>query len=122
MDVDINYKLIQQLYLNFDIYMLLQYHGGTNFGRVASEFVTTSYYNLAPLDEYGTHTPLLTCYIFSIIKFWTESIVHIIRLDQSTNMEPFEGFAYFNQAMFKYFTFGNADAFFSGSKTGSKNN
>ncbi|KAJ4713749.1 Beta-galactosidase [Melia azedarach] len=29
------------------------YHGGTNFGRVASEFVTTSYYNLAPLDEYG---------------------------------------------------------------------
>ncbi|KAL6217090.1 hypothetical protein ACLB2K_010307 [Fragaria x ananassa] len=29
------------------------YHGGTNFGRTASEFVTTSYYDEAPLDEYG---------------------------------------------------------------------
>ncbi|KAJ7965526.1 Beta-galactosidase [Quillaja saponaria] len=29
------------------------YHGGTNFGRTASEYVTTSYYDLAPLDEYG---------------------------------------------------------------------
>lgn len=30
-----------------------QYHGGTNFGRSASSFVTTSYYDHAPLDEYG---------------------------------------------------------------------
>ncbi|KAJ8762913.1 hypothetical protein K2173_023042 [Erythroxylum novogranatense] len=29
------------------------YHGGTNFGRAASAFVTTSYYDEAPLDEYG---------------------------------------------------------------------
>ncbi|XP_075648009.1 beta-galactosidase 16-like [Castanea sativa] len=29
------------------------YHGGTNFGRTASEYVTTSYYDEAPLDEYG---------------------------------------------------------------------
>ncbi|KAL5673210.1 hypothetical protein ACJX0J_017516, partial [Zea mays] len=29
------------------------YHGGTNFGRVASSYVTTSYYDGAPLDEYG---------------------------------------------------------------------
>ncbi|KAJ1703263.1 hypothetical protein LUZ63_003042 [Rhynchospora breviuscula] len=29
------------------------YHGGTNFGRTASPYVTTSYYDLAPLDEYG---------------------------------------------------------------------
>ncbi|KAL1214573.1 Beta-galactosidase 16 [Cardamine amara subsp. amara] len=29
------------------------YHGGTNFGRNASQFVTTSYYDEAPLDEYG---------------------------------------------------------------------
>ncbi|KAJ0025020.1 hypothetical protein Pint_07439 [Pistacia integerrima] len=29
------------------------YHGGTNFGRVASAFVITSYYDQAPLDEYG---------------------------------------------------------------------
>ncbi|CAN6341933.1 unnamed protein product [Urochloa humidicola] len=29
------------------------YHGGTNFGRFASSYVTTSYYDGAPLDEYG---------------------------------------------------------------------
>ncbi|XP_058106161.1 beta-galactosidase 11-like isoform X5 [Magnolia sinica] len=29
------------------------YHGGTNFGRTASSFVTTRYYDEAPLDEYG---------------------------------------------------------------------
>lgn len=32
------------------------YHGGTNFGRTASAFVTTSYYDQAPLDEYGLTT------------------------------------------------------------------
>ncbi|KAM2449598.1 hypothetical protein PS1_019684 [Malus domestica] len=30
------------------------YHGGTNFGRSASAFVITSYYDEAPLDEYGS--------------------------------------------------------------------
>ncbi|KAK6132284.1 hypothetical protein DH2020_033984 [Rehmannia glutinosa] len=35
-------------YINY--YM---YHGGTNFGRTASAFVITSYYDQAPLDEYG---------------------------------------------------------------------
>ncbi|CAN8234206.1 unnamed protein product [Cochlearia groenlandica] len=29
------------------------YHGGTNFGRNASQYVTTTYYDQAPLDEYG---------------------------------------------------------------------
>ncbi|XP_073315759.1 beta-galactosidase 16-like [Primulina huaijiensis] len=29
------------------------YHGGTNFGRTAAGFVITSYYDQAPLDEYG---------------------------------------------------------------------
>ncbi|XP_068329195.1 LOW QUALITY PROTEIN: beta-galactosidase 16 [Pyrus communis] len=29
-------------------------HGGTNFGRSASAFVITSYYDEAPLDEYGS--------------------------------------------------------------------
>lgn len=29
------------------------YHGGTNFGRTASSFVATRYYDEAPLDEYG---------------------------------------------------------------------
>jgi hypothetical protein len=31
----------------------MQYHGGTNFGRFAASYVTTSYYDGAPLDEYG---------------------------------------------------------------------
>ncbi|XP_075089023.1 beta-galactosidase 16-like isoform X1 [Nicotiana tabacum] len=35
-------------YINY--YM---YHGGTNFGRTAAEFMITSYYDQAPLDEYG---------------------------------------------------------------------
>ncbi|XP_042380353.1 beta-galactosidase 7-like [Zingiber officinale] len=29
------------------------YHGGTNFGKSASSYVTTAYYDQAPLDEYG---------------------------------------------------------------------
>ncbi|PNX94525.1 beta-galactosidase 16-like protein [Trifolium pratense] len=29
------------------------YHGGTNFDRLASPFITTAYYDEAPLDEYG---------------------------------------------------------------------
>lgn len=29
------------------------YHGGTNFGRTTSSYVPTSYYDQAPLDEYG---------------------------------------------------------------------
>ncbi|XP_050235162.1 beta-galactosidase 16-like isoform X2 [Mercurialis annua] len=29
------------------------YHGGTNFGRTSSAFAITSYYDQAPLDEYG---------------------------------------------------------------------
>ncbi|KAB2085475.1 hypothetical protein ES319_A05G400900v1 [Gossypium barbadense] len=35
-------------YINY--YM---YHGGTNFGRTTSAYVITSYYDQAPLDEYG---------------------------------------------------------------------
>ncbi|KAK7275617.1 hypothetical protein RIF29_16737 [Crotalaria pallida] len=35
-------------YINY--YM---YHGGTNFDRTTSAFVTTAYYDEAPLDEYG---------------------------------------------------------------------
>ncbi|KAJ0077209.1 hypothetical protein Patl1_36031 [Pistacia atlantica] len=29
------------------------YHGGTNFGRTSAHFVTTRYYDEAPLDEFG---------------------------------------------------------------------
>ncbi|XP_035545602.1 beta-galactosidase 6-like [Juglans regia] len=35
-------------YINY--YM---YHGGTNLGRTGAAYVTTSYYDQAPLDEYG---------------------------------------------------------------------
>ena len=38
---------------------LLQYHGGTNFDRIASAFVITAYYDDAPLDEYGTFLSFL---------------------------------------------------------------
>lgn len=30
-----------------------QYHGGTNFGRTAASYITTTYDYDAPLDEYG---------------------------------------------------------------------
>lgn len=43
----------RQFYLLHRNTLLFQYHGGTNFGRTASAFVTTSYYDQAPLDEYG---------------------------------------------------------------------
>ncbi|XAR62826.1 Beta-galactosidase [Bertholletia excelsa] len=31
------------------------YHGGTNFGRTAAAYIPTSYYDQAPLDEYGIY-------------------------------------------------------------------
>ncbi|OMO50699.1 Glycoside hydrolase, family 35 [Corchorus olitorius] len=44
----------QGSYVNY--YM---YHGGTNFGRTAAARIITSYYDQAPLDEYGfTRQPL----------------------------------------------------------------
>ncbi|KAJ6352714.1 hypothetical protein OIU76_001859 [Salix suchowensis] len=42
-----------QVYLLTSSPTRLQYHGGTNFGRTASAFTITSYYDQAPLDEYG---------------------------------------------------------------------
>jgi hypothetical protein len=38
-------------------FLLMKYHGGTNFGRTAGgPFITTSYDYDAPIDEYGTLT------------------------------------------------------------------
>lgn len=34
---------------------LIQYHGGTNFGRTSGGFVATSYDYDAPIDEYGKY-------------------------------------------------------------------
>lgn len=31
----------------------VQFHGGTNFGRTAGNFIATSYDYDAPVDEYG---------------------------------------------------------------------
>lgn len=40
--------------MNFFVYSVKQYHGGTNFGRTAGgPFITTSYDYDAPIDEYG---------------------------------------------------------------------
>lgn len=33
--------------------LVFQYYGGTNYGRTSSSFVTTRYYDEAPLDEFG---------------------------------------------------------------------
>lgn len=44
----------------------VQYHGGTNFGRVAGgPYITTSYDYDAPLDEYGNN---FTLYIYKSLK------------------------------------------------------
>lgn len=34
-------------------FVFYQYYGGTNYGRTSSSFVTTRYYDEAPLDEFG---------------------------------------------------------------------
>lgn len=54
------------------IVLVIQFHGGTNFGRTASAYVITSYYDQAPLDEYGmVNIPLfLLCNIFSQMWYW----------------------------------------------------
>lgn len=44
---------LRYLLLHIDPIVCRQYHGGTNFGRVASSYVITGYYDHAPLDEYG---------------------------------------------------------------------
>ncbi|RDY08363.1 Beta-galactosidase 16 [Mucuna pruriens] len=53
----VNYYMVSSLPSLFSfsfIYPIIkQYHGGTNFDRIASAFVTTAYYDDAPLDEYG---------------------------------------------------------------------
>lgn len=59
----VNYYMVGTLtssvYLNIWVRHLcfcVQYHGGTNFGRTSAHFVTTRYYDHAPLDEYGNFT------------------------------------------------------------------
>lgn len=40
--------------IGFALFSLIQYHGGTNFGRsTGGPFIATSYDYDAPIDEYG---------------------------------------------------------------------
>ncbi|XP_058090936.1 beta-galactosidase 13-like [Magnolia sinica] len=50
---DLAYSVARFFSKNGTLNNYYMYHGGTNFGRYASEFVTTRYYDEAPLDEYG---------------------------------------------------------------------
>ncbi|KAM6563235.1 hypothetical protein CsatB_023233 [Cannabis sativa] len=51
---DIAYHVILFIARNNGSYInYYMYHGGTNFGRTGSAYVITSYYDQAPLDEYG---------------------------------------------------------------------
>ncbi|XP_050231196.1 beta-galactosidase 13-like [Mercurialis annua] len=50
---DLAYSVARWFSKNGSLVNYYMYHGGTNFGRTSSSFVTTSYYDEAPLDEYG---------------------------------------------------------------------
>ncbi|KAI8554079.1 hypothetical protein RHMOL_Rhmol05G0069700 [Rhododendron molle] len=50
---DIAYAVTRFFSKNGSLTNYYMYHGGTNFGRTSSSFVTTRYYDEAPLDEFG---------------------------------------------------------------------
>lgn len=50
---DIAYAVARFFAKNGTLNNYYMYHGGTNFGRTSSSFVTTRYYDEAPLDEFG---------------------------------------------------------------------
>ncbi|XP_047960963.1 beta-galactosidase 13-like [Salvia hispanica] len=50
---DLAYAVAKFFARNGTLNNYYMYHGGTNFGRTSSSFVTTRYYDEAPLDEYG---------------------------------------------------------------------
>uniref|UniRef100_M8BLQ5 Beta-galactosidase n=1 Tax=Aegilops tauschii TaxID=37682 RepID=M8BLQ5_AEGTA len=66
------------------------YHGGTNFGRFASSYVTTSYYDGAPLDEYGKY--------FFCCLIWQSTWSHLRELHAAVKQseEPLLSGAYSN--------------------------
>ncbi|GMY06721.1 beta-galactosidase 16-like [Fagus crenata] len=68
------------------------YHGGTNFGRTASEYVTTSYYDEAPLDEYGAQTilslgRLQQAYVFKKSEECTAFLVNYEKRDVKVHFQ-----------------------------------
>ncbi|KAG8368086.1 hypothetical protein BUALT_Bualt15G0008700 [Buddleja alternifolia] len=50
---DIAYSVARFFSRNGTLNNYYMYHGGTNFGRTSSSFVTSRYYDEAPLDEFG---------------------------------------------------------------------
>ncbi|XP_021900379.1 beta-galactosidase 13-like [Carica papaya] len=50
---DIAFSVARFFSKNGTLVNYYMYHGGTNFGRTGAHFVTTRYYDEAPLDEYG---------------------------------------------------------------------
>ncbi|KAG8364406.1 hypothetical protein BUALT_Bualt19G0125500 [Buddleja alternifolia] len=50
---DLSFAIARFFSKNGTLNNYYMYHGGTNFGRTSSSFVTTRYYDEAPLDEYG---------------------------------------------------------------------
>ncbi|KAF6166452.1 hypothetical protein GIB67_038189 [Kingdonia uniflora] len=50
---DLAYSVARFFSKNGTLANYYMYHGGTNFGRTSSSFVTTRYYDEAPLDEFG---------------------------------------------------------------------
>ncbi|KAI4325420.1 hypothetical protein MLD38_030823 [Melastoma candidum] len=50
---DIAYSVARFFSKNGTLVNYYMYYGGTNFGRTSSSFVTTRYYDEAPMDEYG---------------------------------------------------------------------
>ncbi|WOH03682.1 hypothetical protein DCAR_0623081 [Daucus carota subsp. sativus] len=50
---DIAYSVINFFARGGSFVSYYMYYGGTNYGRISSSFVTTRYYDEAPLDEFG---------------------------------------------------------------------
>ncbi|KAG0493582.1 hypothetical protein HPP92_004576 [Vanilla planifolia] len=50
---DLAYSVARFFSKNGTLANYYMYHGGTNFGRTGSAYVSTRYYDEAPLDEYG---------------------------------------------------------------------
>ncbi|XP_043714479.1 beta-galactosidase 13-like [Telopea speciosissima] len=50
---DLAYSVARFFSKNGSLVNYYMYYGGTNYGRTAAAFVTTRYYDEAPLDEYG---------------------------------------------------------------------
>ncbi|KAF7140326.1 hypothetical protein RHSIM_Rhsim06G0102900 [Rhododendron simsii] len=93
---DIAYQValfISKKYGSFVNYYM--YHGGTNFGRTASAYVPTSYYGLAPLDEYEPllrGTPTSSCLGEQqevITQYNTRSTVPVTKLNTAERWKQF---------------------------------